>query len=303
MLKKQFTNGWTQVPNTIINHVNLTFKAKGLWMYINSKPEGWDFAVWRIAKETKEGEKAVRSGLRDLHDLGYLGYRAKYKDNQLAGQEYILYDIPEQGTPKPAPPKTSTSQNGIDYNKKDLNKKLLSNKELESTQKIQDFKNNPNFPKWRAIDFPDLTDEQLELAIETYLSDYPKAKTTSIVGYLTDYNKKHKKPNWVKAKESEVVYQENVEKAKEDSDSDSQAYGNLLSMDEALQEPQREEIDPRIEELTKNIKKRLQNGGIKLSDYPVLNPSLFKSVMKTPLEQQVAFFVAIEKQALTKAKN
>ncbi len=174
---------------------------------------------------------------------------------------------------------------------------------IESTQKIQDFKNNPNYSRWRAIDFPDLTDEQLELAIETYLSDYPKAKTTSIVGYLTDYNKKHKKPGWVKAKEKEVVYQENVEKAKKDSGSDSQAYGNLLSMDEASQEPQREEIDPRLGELTKEVRKRLQNGVIKLSDYPVLNPSLFKSVMKTPIDQQVAFFVAIEKQALTKAKN
>ena len=96
MLRKEFKHGWTQTPNAIINHSDLSFKAKGIWTYINSKPEGWDFAVWRITDETKEGEKSIRSGLNELVQFGYLEYRAKHKDGKLCGQEYILKDEPDQ---------------------------------------------------------------------------------------------------------------------------------------------------------------------------------------------------------------
>jgi len=114
MLKKDFTHGWTQVPNHIINCEKLSLKAKALWMYINSKPEGWDFAVWRIAKQTKEGEKAVRSGLNELAKSGYLSYQPKFKENgQLDGQHYILSDVPKPCTPKSVYPKREGDGNGV----------------------------------------------------------------------------------------------------------------------------------------------------------------------------------------------
>lgn len=133
MLKKQFQNGWTQVPNQIINHKELSFKAKGLWMYINSKPEGWDFAVWRITKETREGEKAIRAGLNELVQFGYLEYKPKYDHDkkQFVGQEYILFD---QSTLKAEYTETRVSQNGVHYNNKELNKKELEKNNKDTPQ-------------------------------------------------------------------------------------------------------------------------------------------------------------------------
>jgi hypothetical protein len=125
MLKKQFTNGWVQTPNSIINHELLSFKAKGLWTYINSKPEGWDFAVWRITKETREGDKSIRSGLNELVKAGYLQYKPKFDDdNQLNGQDYILSDEPF-GVLQDSVHQNRVHGNGGHNNKTVTNKKLL----------------------------------------------------------------------------------------------------------------------------------------------------------------------------------
>lgn len=35
--------GWE--PNDIIFNPNLSLKAKGLWLYMNAKPDGWFFCI------------------------------------------------------------------------------------------------------------------------------------------------------------------------------------------------------------------------------------------------------------------
>lgn len=65
----------------------LSFGAKGLWCYINSKPLGWQFSSQRIADETKEGVKAIRTLLNELinanllvshkHSDGHITYELK----------------------------------------------------------------------------------------------------------------------------------------------------------------------------------------------------------------------------------
>ena len=128
MLKKEFKHGWSQIPNQILSCNKLSFKAKGLWSYINSKPENWDFAVWRISQETNEGEKSIRSGLKELVDSGYLEYRAKKGiDNKFNGQDYILKDVPDflgnhqiQETPKIGDTETGGHISNTELNKKEL---------------------------------------------------------------------------------------------------------------------------------------------------------------------------------------
>lgn len=63
---------FTQVANEVLNDSNLTFKAKGLYAYLYSKPDGWDFAIDRISTQTKESRLAINSGLRELEKEGYL---------------------------------------------------------------------------------------------------------------------------------------------------------------------------------------------------------------------------------------
>lgn len=68
----KFTKNYTSIPNEILYSTNLSFKEKGLWAYLNSKPEGWDFSSIRIAKETKEHAETIQRILKNLESAGYL---------------------------------------------------------------------------------------------------------------------------------------------------------------------------------------------------------------------------------------
>jgi hypothetical protein len=69
---KKFQNGYAQVPNSLLQDGNLSFKARGLWSYMQSLPEDWDFAIERIADTGKDGKTSVQTGIKELEDAGYL---------------------------------------------------------------------------------------------------------------------------------------------------------------------------------------------------------------------------------------
>lgn len=77
---------FTQVPNELLYSSEISLKAKGLWAYMNAKPDGWNFSATRIAEEVKEDRKAILTALRELVASGYL------VANKLASgrMEYIL---------------------------------------------------------------------------------------------------------------------------------------------------------------------------------------------------------------------
>lgn len=63
---------FTQVANAVLNDAKLSFKAKGLFAYLYSKPDGWDFESGRIAEQSTDGRDSVRAGLVELEQQGYL---------------------------------------------------------------------------------------------------------------------------------------------------------------------------------------------------------------------------------------
>jgi hypothetical protein len=50
----------------------LSFKARGILAYLLTLPEGADISPDRITKSGTDGERAVKSGLKELQDAGYL---------------------------------------------------------------------------------------------------------------------------------------------------------------------------------------------------------------------------------------
>lgn len=47
---------------------NLSAKAKGIYAYLYSKPDDWDFSVERIVRDFQDGEKALYTGVKELED-------------------------------------------------------------------------------------------------------------------------------------------------------------------------------------------------------------------------------------------
>lgn len=95
-IEKQ-TTGYTLVINTLLNDNRLSAKAKGVYAYLYSKPDEWDFSGDRVAVDFKDGRKAVYAALKELEDTGWIErrrqpdgnmtYFIKVKPNAQMGQE------------------------------------------------------------------------------------------------------------------------------------------------------------------------------------------------------------------------
>jgi hypothetical protein len=89
--------------NTVLADPNLSFKAKGIWAYCMSKPDDWEFYVSQIVKSSKEGEKSIYSGLKELEKHGYLKKiqsrdRGKFKEfHYVISEIKIILPQPEKG--------------------------------------------------------------------------------------------------------------------------------------------------------------------------------------------------------------
>lgn len=64
-------SNFTMVDNASVNDPNISFKAKGLLLWLLSKPDGWRFTSAAIAEVGPDGRESVQSGLRELTKAGY----------------------------------------------------------------------------------------------------------------------------------------------------------------------------------------------------------------------------------------
>ena len=88
MLKKQKIN-FTQVQNELLIRDDMDFGLKGLFAYIMSKPDGWEFSSIRISKETKESEKTIKNMVNKLIDLGYI-IRNRHHSGKITYETYLF---------------------------------------------------------------------------------------------------------------------------------------------------------------------------------------------------------------------
>lgn len=66
------TKNFTIVNNHILRNKDASLKAKGLLTWMLSCDDDWNFSLEGMKQCLKEGDDAIRSGLSELEDLGYL---------------------------------------------------------------------------------------------------------------------------------------------------------------------------------------------------------------------------------------
>lgn len=129
MAKLIINNRYGIVPNDLLNNPEISFKAKGLFAYIQSKPDNWNFSAKNIATQTKESIDGVRTGLVELERHGYL-VRTKFnKENGLLDIEYTLYSEPIKPTTDKPLTGNPTTGNPTTIVRKKSSKKDISKKE------------------------------------------------------------------------------------------------------------------------------------------------------------------------------
>lgn len=113
-IKKIKIKGFTIVDNEVINDERMHLKSLGLFAYMWSKPDDWQFYISEIASHFKDGESAVSSAMKELIDLGYLKRTQNRKDGKFSNYDYVLQESPKpekQGSvPKGDFPKSEKSK-------------------------------------------------------------------------------------------------------------------------------------------------------------------------------------------------
>ena len=130
-MKLLIKNRYGVTPDELLNNPKISFRAKGLFGYLQSKPDGWSFAIERIINQTTEGKDSIRKAIKELENNGYL-IRRPVRDNngKWSGYDYILYDSPSAVKPTTVKPTTETPDT--------LSKKEVSNIDIVKKKKIID---------------------------------------------------------------------------------------------------------------------------------------------------------------------
>lgn len=93
-LIKQDRGNYTNTSNKVIRDERLTWKARGIFNYLWSQADNWQFYVAEIANHAKDGVKSTRSGLDELEKYGYLKRVNRHdKSGGFDGMNWILSDI------------------------------------------------------------------------------------------------------------------------------------------------------------------------------------------------------------------
>ncbi len=96
---------YSQISNTVAGDPYISLKAKGLFLFMESKPEGWNFTIRSMSKQLKDGIDSISSALKELKKYGYVIY---YKQTDGTGI-YELIDEPNQENPNQENPNLGKS--------------------------------------------------------------------------------------------------------------------------------------------------------------------------------------------------
>ena len=88
-------NPFAQIDKRLINDTSISWKTKGILIYLLSKPNNWTAQVKDIIKHATDGRDAVRSAINEAVKAGYIR-RVQYKNSkgQYAGIEYQVFEQP-----------------------------------------------------------------------------------------------------------------------------------------------------------------------------------------------------------------
>lgn len=88
-------NPYFQLDRTSVNDDRLSYKAIGIHAYLMSKPDGWEANEADISSRHTDGRAAVRSGIQELIEYGYMVRVQLRKDKKVVAWRLDTYEAPQ----------------------------------------------------------------------------------------------------------------------------------------------------------------------------------------------------------------
>lgn len=124
------TANFTVVHNHVIRDQRLTWKARGLLIFLLSQPDHWKTTTAGLQVYGIDGRDSVRSGLKELEIAGYLTRRTWQDELGHWRTETTVHDFPNSSTncPQPEPdyPTTDDPSANKELKRKDVNERISS---------------------------------------------------------------------------------------------------------------------------------------------------------------------------------
>lgn len=173
---------WTTVDNMWVKDIALSAKAKGILLYILSLPNDWDLHVTELVTHFIDGEKSIRSGMKELTDRGYM-FCIPRKDSsniKFIGNDYVIMENPQ-------------AELRDAENRDALNDPLLNTKEKLSTNKTKLFATDEQLQIIAHLNkrlglvtprgFKDTNQQTLKL-LNARLKDYTKKDIIAVIDMM-----------------------------------------------------------------------------------------------------------------------
>lgn len=147
--------GFTVISNDVLNNTALSWKAKGIFAYLWSQSDSWNFYEVEVLKHSTDGKASLKAGLKELESAGYLKrYRVRDGKGFLRESKWILSEEPMSDYP--------TLDNPT------LENRTLENRTLTNTNYNNTNNNNTNLNEDAVVDtsLVNIVDQPEEEAID-----------------------------------------------------------------------------------------------------------------------------------------
>lgn len=89
------TGNFVTVHKNFIHDNKISWKAKGILLYLLSRPDDWQVYETELVKHTSDGLSSLKSGIKELEEIGYIRRTRKRDDKgRLKEYEYSVFEHP-----------------------------------------------------------------------------------------------------------------------------------------------------------------------------------------------------------------
>jgi hypothetical protein len=127
MTKTKINGNFGVAPNELLNDSTISLKAKGLYVYMQSKPADWSFSLDKISYQNKDGKDSVRNAINELMQSGHL---TKKRVGRAGGTANFVYQLQEPTLGNPTLENQTIGKSNVGKSnplviKKESNKELI----------------------------------------------------------------------------------------------------------------------------------------------------------------------------------
>ena len=204
MLRKKLQSNFTTIDNRIMQKRGLSFEARGLYFYMISLPDGWEFSEARLAKNGGIGIDKCKRILKELFEIGLVKREFTHKK----GYKKSIYTLFDFDTIENTTTENTTTENPTKENptnnkeivtqiKKDNKERILTNNEnlknldnldIENSLEKENFlKKEKNIKKEKKSIFDEALelypqDEKLSFSFDDWREwvEYKKARSKNL---------------------------------------------------------------------------------------------------------------------------